>query len=101
MTMTHTISDLAAEFGLTLRTLRFWEQRGLIVPKRDGLNRIYSEADRARVAEIVHLRKLGFTVREIKGGRFSREKFAEQLAIARRQRAELDQAIVHLERRAA
>ncbi|MGO4175984.1 hypothetical protein [Bosea sp. TAF32] len=47
------------------------------------------------------MRKLGFTVREIKTGRFPREKFAEQLAIARKQRQEIDGVIAELERRAA
>ncbi|KRE00094.1 hypothetical protein ASE63_08310 [Bosea sp. Root381] len=100
--VTHSITDLAESFGTTLRALRFYEQRGLLQPARDGANqRIYSEADRERVAEIMLMRKLGFTVREIKSGRFPREKFAEQLALARRQRDELDQVIAELEQRAA
>lgn len=98
---TYTISEMAAEFGLTLRALRFYEQRGLLSPVRDGAHRVYSEANRARIAEIQRMRKLGFTVREIKSGRFPREKFEEQLAIARQQRAEIDQIIAELEQRVA
>lgn len=101
MAQLYSISDLAREFGITLRALRFYEQRGLIKPARDGITRIYTEADRARIAEIMRMRKLGFTVREIKAGRFPREKYAEQLALARRQREELDEVIADLERRAA
>jgi DNA-binding transcriptional MerR regulator len=95
---THTIGALSEEFGTTLRALRFYEERGLVAPTRKGRWRVYSEADRVRIAEIMRLRALGFTIREIKSGRFPREKFAEQLNVARRQRAELDQVIVALEK---
>jgi len=98
---TYGIADMAKEFGLTLRALRFYESRGLINPTRDGTARVYSEADRQRIGEITRMRKLGFTVREIKTGRFPREKFQEQLAIARQQRAEIDQIITELEQRVA
>ena len=48
-----TISDLARDFGVTLRTLRFYESRGLIAPSRSGMTRIYSARDRARLALIL------------------------------------------------
>ncbi len=98
---TYTIRELAEEFELTLRALRFYEQRGLLAPLRSGLDRVYTEQDRQRVAEVQRMRKLGFTVREIKRGHFPREMFAVQLSLAKKQRAELDQVIAELEQKAA
>jgi len=49
-TQTYSITDLCAEFGVTPRALRFYEDEGLIAPKRQGLSRIYSWRDRARLA---------------------------------------------------
>ena len=54
-----TIGQLAREFGLTLRTLRFYEDRGLISPTREGSTRLYSQRDRARLATIVRAKALG------------------------------------------
>ena len=61
-----TIGQLAREFGLTLRTLRFYEDRGLISPAREGSTRLYSHRDRARLSMIVKAKALGFTLSEIK-----------------------------------
>lgn len=97
----YSISEMAAEFGVTLRTLRFYEGRGLLSPARNGMARVYSEADRARLREILEMKRLGFTVSEIKTGSFPREKLVEQLALLRQQRAETDQAIAILEQRVA
>jgi len=63
---TYTISQLAAEFEITPRALRFYEDRGLVSPGRAGQNRVYSEADRARVAIILRGKSVGFTLEEIK-----------------------------------
>ena len=46
---TYTIRDLSDEFDITLRALRFYEQRGLLKPDRFGLDRVYSEQDRERI----------------------------------------------------
>lgn len=117
-----TISDLARDFGVTLRTLRFYESRGLIAPARSGMTRIYSSRDRARLALILKGKQLGFTLVEIramlaneekKGGadaagsasvgglQLSREQVVEQLELLRTQRAEIDSAIAELEASAA
>ena len=97
-----TIGQIAEEFGVTLRTLRFYEQRGLLRPTRSARGpRLYSEIDRDRLREILLMRKLGFTVAEITQGGFDRAKFEEQLEFARQQRDELDQAITMLEERVA
>lgn len=110
-----TIGDLAQEFGITLRTLRFYESRGLLSPARSGLTRIYSAKDRARLAIILKGKQLGFTLIEIramlaneeKGGNsstatvgglsLSREQIVEQLDLLKTQRKEIEDAIVELE----
>jgi DNA-binding transcriptional MerR regulator len=60
------ISDLCAEFGVTPRALRFYEDEGLISPERRGTQRIYSHADRARLAWILRGKRVGFSLAEIK-----------------------------------
>jgi DNA-binding transcriptional MerR regulator len=57
--------DVARAWGLTLRTLRHYEHRGLIAPRRCGSARIYSPADHRRIGLIVKAKKLGFTLAEI------------------------------------
>src|SRR5262245_44552528 len=61
-----TIGELAKEFGVTLRTLRFYENKRLLSPRREGLARLYSKADRDRLALILKGKKLGFTLSEIR-----------------------------------
>lgn len=63
---TYTISELAEEFGLTPRTLRFYEDEGLVSPGRDGQNRVYTHRDRARIMLICRGKRLGFSIGEIK-----------------------------------
>lgn len=63
---TYTIGELADEFGLTLRSLRFYEDQGLITPARAGTSRIYSRRDRARLKLICRGKRLGFSIGEIK-----------------------------------
>ncbi|SFV39093.1 MerR family transcriptional regulator [Hyphomicrobium facile] len=61
----YTISALAKEFGITTRTIRFYESRGLISPERIGTARRYSKRDRARLILILRGRNLGFTVEDV------------------------------------
>jgi len=61
-----TISDLAREFGVTPRTIRFYEDKDLLLPRRDGQTRIYSPRDRARLALILRGKRVGFSLAEIK-----------------------------------
>lgn len=63
---TFSISELAEEFRVTPRTIRFYEDQGLLAPTRDGLNRIYSHRDRARLTLICRGKRLGFSLAEIK-----------------------------------
>lgn len=61
-----TIADLSREFGITFRALRFYEQRGLLNPRREGVTRFYDEKAKARVALILKGKQLGFTLTEIR-----------------------------------
>lgn len=61
----YSISDLAAEFAITTRTIRFYESRGLLTPERHGTTRRYSKRDRARLMLILRGRNLGFTVEDV------------------------------------
>ncbi|CAO3430908.1 MerR family transcriptional regulator [Azospirillum doebereinerae] len=60
------IGELAGEFGLTHRTIRHYEEEGLLAPARDGQARIYTHRDRARLALICRGKRLGFSLAEIK-----------------------------------
>ena len=60
------ISDLSAEFDVTARALRFYEDEGLIAPERRGTQRIYSHRDRARLAWILRGKRVGFSLAEIR-----------------------------------
>lgn len=61
-----TIGELAEQFGITTRTIRFYEARGLVVPERRGTARYYSRRDRARIAIVLRGRNLGFSLEDIK-----------------------------------
>lgn len=104
------ISDLAAEFGITPRALRFYEDEGLIAPRRDGLARIYSRRDRGRLAWIIRGKNVGFSLSEIRelldiyeseGGpdeqrRAAVAKCRERVAMLQRQREDIDASIKEL-----
>lgn len=62
----YTISQLAAEFGLTTRALRYYEDQGLIAPQRAGRARLYSSRDRARLALVLRGKRVGLALSEIK-----------------------------------
>jgi DNA-binding transcriptional MerR regulator len=65
-TIVSRIGDLAGQFGITLRALRFYEDKGLITPQRSGTTRLYDYRDRARLKLILLGRKVGFSLREVK-----------------------------------
>lgn len=65
MTKLFAISDLANELGVTQRTIRYYEQQGLILPARAGSHRIYSSRDRARLILILRGKRLGFSLQDI------------------------------------
>lgn len=63
---TFTISQLAREFEVTPRALRFYEDKGLLTPRRDGMNRVYSHRDRAKLQLILRGKRVGLSLIEIK-----------------------------------
>lgn len=64
MTSSFSISDLASEFDVTTRTIRFYEEKGLLNPKREGMRRIYSPADRTKLRLILRGKRLGLSLDE-------------------------------------
>ena len=62
---TYSISQLAREFEVTPRTIRFYEDKGLLSPRRAGTTRIYSGRDRVRLRLVLRGKRLGFSLREI------------------------------------
>ncbi|WP_206455565.1 MerR family transcriptional regulator [Aurantimonas marina] len=101
------IGDLSKEFGVTLRTLRFYEDRGLLSPERRGTTRLYSRQDRTRLRLILLAKTLGFSLTEAKqlieiyhqpnGKRkqieVALERFEEQQQILYEQRQEIEESI--------
>lgn len=63
--MLYSIGDLASEFAISTRTIRFYEIKGLIAPRRVGANRVYSKRDRARLLLILRGKRLGFSLDEV------------------------------------
>jgi DNA-binding transcriptional MerR regulator len=106
------IGELSREFGVTLRTIRFYEDKGLLSPRRQGMTRLYSRRDRARLKLILLGKRVGFSLVEIgdmldlydlKDGqttqlRVALGKFDQQITFLESQRAEIDQAVVDLKR---
>lgn len=113
--LTFTIGDLAREFGLTHRTLRFYEDKGLIAPKRRGSTRLYSRRDRARLKLILMGKRVGFSLDEIREMvdlydlrdgqvpqlRLAVAKFNERIAVLEAQKREIEQAVDDMKRTAA
>lgn len=87
--ITYTITDLAREFGLTTRAIRFYEDQGLLSPQRAGRSRIYGNRDRVRLKLTLRGKRLGLSLSEIRelidmydassGDRAQLERFTEVL----------------------
>jgi DNA-binding transcriptional MerR regulator len=106
-----TIGEMAREFGVTLRTLRFYEDRNLIRPRRAGNARYYGGPDRVRLEMILKGKQLGFTLAEISEligaedgsaktdfeERLQPAQIVDQLDHLERQRREIDDAITKLQ----
>src|SRR3990170_9056072 len=92
MTNTFTITELATEFDVTTRTIRHYEDEGLLNPRREGTNRIFSSRDRVRLKLALRGKRLGFSLAEI------RELF-ELYDISRDERKQLEEFLSRLERR--
>ena len=112
MKTSFTIGDLSREFGVTLRTLRFYEDKRLLNPKRQGMHRLYSRRDRARLKLVLMGKKVGFSLTEIKDmldlydlkdGQVTQlkvalEKFGRQIGLLQQQKQDIEQAIDELSR---
>jgi DNA-binding transcriptional MerR regulator len=64
--VTYSISDLAKEFALTTRAIRFYEDEGLLAPRRSGRSRIYGERERVRIKLVLRGKRLGLSLSEIR-----------------------------------
>ena len=64
MSKTYTISDLANEFDVTTRTIRFYEEKGFLKPEREGTRRIFKPSDRTKLRLILRGKRLGFSLHE-------------------------------------
>jgi len=104
------IGEMAKSFGVTLRTLRFYEDKGLLSPVRDGSTRLYTRRDKARLKLIMLGRKVGFSLRDVKqmmdlydpsGSnakqlRLTLDKSEKQLARLKKQQLAIEDAIGEL-----
>ena len=107
-----TIRDLAREFDVSARTLRFYEEKGLLDPTRRGEQRLYSRRDRARLAYVLAGKAVGFSLEEVRemldlydlgDGQVTQlkvalAKFAERIERLERQKSEIDRVIAELMR---
>lgn len=94
MAANHSISDLAKEFGVTTRTIRHYEDEGLLAPRREGTNRLFSNRDRVRLKLALRGKRLGFSLAEI------RELF-DLYDSARDEKRQMQEFLTKLERRRA
>ena len=106
-----TITELAEEFGTTLRSIRFYEDRGLLAPERVGQTRIFHPRDRVRLQLILRGKRLGFSLDEIasilamydeqpgEAGqlRFLLTDISERRALLQRKRQDLEDALGELD----
>jgi len=104
------ITELAKVLGITPRTIRFYEDRGLVTPRRVGTTRVYSHRDRARMILVLRGKRLGFTLRDIKEYldlydvepthaeqiQLLRDKVRARIALLEDQRRALDETLVEL-----
>jgi DNA-binding transcriptional MerR regulator len=109
---TYSITELCREYSVTPRTLRFYEQKGLLAPARRGWTRLFSYRDRARLQLILRGKKVGFSLEEIKEMlelynlkdgqltqlRVAATKFRERREALQQQRIEVEEAMEELEK---
>ncbi len=101
-----TISDLSAEFGVTPRTLRYYEEFGLLAPQRfgEGGQRLYSRRDKARLKLILRGRRFGFSLKDLKElldlydtDPTRKEQIRRTLEVGQERIAEIDEMIRELQ----
>jgi DNA-binding transcriptional MerR regulator len=99
-----TISELAREFDITPRTIRFYEDQGIVSPAREGRNRVYAARDRTRLKLALRGKRLGLQLAEIRtlidmydGPGDSSQQLREYLAVLARHRQTLEQQRLDIE----
>ncbi|MET0335717.1 MAG: MerR family DNA-binding transcriptional regulator [Rhizobacter sp.] len=102
-TVTYTIGELAKEFDLTTRAIRFYEDCGLLQPQRQGRNRVYSPRDRTRLKLTLRGKRLGLTLSEVKelvdmyeSPRDTAPQLKKLLSVLALHRAQLEQQMADL-----
>ncbi|ODC03262.1 MerR family transcriptional regulator [Terasakiispira papahanaumokuakeensis] len=103
---TYSISELAKEFDITTRTIRFYEQQGLLSPTRQGQTRIYNEKDRVRLMLTLRGKRLGFSLAETRElfelydttRRGDSQQLQRMLKILERKRHDLEQQMSDIRR---
>jgi DNA-binding transcriptional MerR regulator len=100
----YSIGDLAREFDVTTRAIRFYEDQGLLAPRREGQRRVYTPRDRARLKLTLRGKRLGLTLSEIRElidmyepGRDERPQLARFLAVLAQHRSLLEQQQADIE----
>jgi DNA-binding transcriptional MerR regulator len=100
---TFTIGELAREFDLTTRAIRFYEDCGLITPQRSGRNRVYTQRDRTRLKLTLRGKRLGLTLAEVKdlvdmyeSPRDTQAQLKKYLVVLASHRAQLEQQMTDL-----
>jgi DNA-binding transcriptional MerR regulator len=100
---TYTIGELAREFDLTTRAIRFYEDCGLLEPKRQGRNRVYTSRDRTRLKLTLRGKRLGLTLAEVKdlvdmyeSPRDTQAQLKKFMAVLALHRAQLEQQMADL-----
>lgn len=111
-TRTYTISELAREFEVTPRALRFYEDKDMLHPARDGMMRVYSNRDRARLKIILQCKRVGLPLAEIRDildlydlgdgqraqMREALNKFTKQRQRLLRQREDIEAAMIQIDK---
>lgn len=104
----YAIAELASEFGISTRTIRFYESKGLLSPERVGATRVFRRRDRVRLILILRGKRLGFSLRDISDYlslydadrtqqvNLLAEKVDERIALLERQRDDLETTIAEL-----
>ena len=111
MAESYSISDLVGEFGVTARTIRFYEEKGLLTPSRNGQDRVYGRSDHVRLKLIMRGKRLGFSLADIEEMmalydrddaqaeqlRVTLRKSEDRLDALKQQRRDIDETVDELE----
>lgn len=104
MTSTYSITDLSRELDITTRTIRFYEEQGMLSPQRRGLERIYSARDKVTLKLILRGKRIGFSLAECRDlialyepGNDNRKQLNSMLEKIQQRRSQLEQQLLDIE----